>query len=194
MTHHESPPAASSRSQPVPAQAPTARSRSPQAVEEYCRFYRQEFASLCRFLYHRGAAVDSVSDLAQEAMEELWLQWGTVYAPRSWIRVVASRKCAASRTAAREAQALLPRIATDEGGVDEHAHAAFGLSAEEAHVLRVLRQLPDRQALVMAWTLDGYTPAEIAARINSTAGAVRKALFDARNALKLRGLGIGETQ
>ncbi|MEU8138193.1 RNA polymerase sigma factor [Streptodolium elevatio] len=167
--------------------------RSPEAVEEYCRFYRQEFTALCRFLYRRGADFDDVRDIAQEAMQDLWLQWDAIYAPRSWIRVVASRKWCATRSTAWRVTTSLPEIASGDH-IDERACAAFGLSDEEAHVLHVLRTLPSRQAQVLAWTLDGYTPAEIAARISSTAGAVRKALFDARSTLKLRNLRSGGLQ
>jgi len=55
---------------------------------------------------------------------------------------------------------------------------------EQRHeVLRVISQLPPRQRQVMAWTFDGYTPAEIAEILRLAPDAVRQSLAKARRAL-----------
>lgn len=55
---------------------------------------------------------------------------------------------------------------------------------EQRHeVLRVLDLLPLRQRQVMAWTLDGYPPAQIADELGITAEAVRSSLRKARRTL-----------
>lgn len=55
---------------------------------------------------------------------------------------------------------------------------------EQRHeILRLLAGLPPRQRQVLAWTLDGYTPAEIAEVLAITPEAVRASLMKARRAL-----------
>jgi RNA polymerase sigma-70 factor (ECF subfamily) len=73
-------------------------------------------------------------------------------------------------------------MAADEAGT---------LGPEQARVLQVLRLLPYRQRQVMAWTYDGYTPAEIATFLNLDAGAVRASLHKARETLKRQLIGEG---
>jgi RNA polymerase sigma factor (sigma-70 family) len=57
-------------------------------------------------------------------------------------------------------------------------------------VLQVLRSLPPQQRAVMAWTIDGFTPAEIAEQLECDPAAVRKNLQRARESLK-RTLSLG---
>jgi RNA polymerase sigma-70 factor (ECF subfamily) len=55
---------------------------------------------------------------------------------------------------------------------------------EQRHeVLHVLDRLPSRQRQVMAWTLQGYTPAEIAIELQINPDAVRASLMKARRVL-----------
>ena len=105
--------------------------------------------------------------------------WTTIRVPLAWARRVASR-------------ALARRIArVVEDPVDDLPHASpllpeqSGLSNwEQRHdSLRLLALLPLRQRQVMAWTLDGYTPAEIAEELQISPGAVRANLHKARRSL-----------
>jgi RNA polymerase sigma-70 factor (ECF subfamily) len=55
---------------------------------------------------------------------------------------------------------------------------------EQQHeVLPVLDRLSPRQRQVMAWTLQCYTPTEIATELRTNAGASRAGLMKARRAL-----------
>jgi RNA polymerase sigma-70 factor (ECF subfamily) len=70
----------------------------------------------------------------------------------------------------------------------EHATALLRITDvvawEQNHdVLRMLDRLPARQRQVLAWTVDGYAPAEIAAELQMTPEAVRASLLKARRAL-----------
>src|SRR5690606_29875874 len=49
-------------------------------------------------------------------------------------------------------------------------------------LLPLLRTLPPRQRQVLAWTLSGFTPAEIAAELRMTSNAVSASLKKARRA------------
>ena len=70
---------------------------------------------------------------------------------------------------------LGPGMAADEAAM---------LGPEQARILEILRLLPDRQRQVMAWTYDGYTPAEIATFLSLDSGVVRASFHKARAALK----------
>jgi RNA polymerase sigma factor (sigma-70 family) len=63
---------------------------------------------------------------------------------------------------------------------------------EEHHeILRLLNMLPPRQRQVVAWTFDGYSPAEIANELRITPEAVRASLFKARRTLAEH-IGLGK--
>ncbi|UOZ05681.1 RNA polymerase sigma factor [Amycolatopsis sp. WQ 127309] len=55
---------------------------------------------------------------------------------------------------------------------------------EQPLVVELLRQLPDVQRVVMAWSLDGFDPAAIAAMTGSTPTTVRSNLRHARERMK----------
>jgi len=89
-------------------------------------------------------------------------------------------------------RALVRRIASvAEDPVDdppEHSSLLPTLTNVEAweqrhEVLRLLDRLPPRQRQVLAWALDGHTPAEIANELEITPEAVRANLMKARRAL-----------
>ncbi|HEX8864295.1 MAG TPA: sigma-70 family RNA polymerase sigma factor, partial [Lentzea sp.] len=58
---------------------------------------------------------------------------------------------------------------------------------QQQDLLTALKVLPPRQQQVMAWTLSGFRPAEIADELGITAEAVRSSLMKARQALSARG-------
>ncbi|BBJ37380.1 hypothetical protein SSPO_000980 [Streptomyces antimycoticus] len=62
--------------------------------------------------------------------------------------------------------------------------AAVELGEEEARVYEALSWLPPRQREVMAWTLDGYRPQEIAQIMGIAPEAARKNLERGRTLLK----------
>lgn len=145
----------------------------------FSAFYRAEIRALVNFLLWMGAGVADAADLAQETMIDAYRSWAIIYNPRAWIRRVASRKHARRR---------IDRDETPADLADDHnplLKASDDLSAWEQHhdVLQLLADLPWRQRQVMAWSLDGYQPKEIAAELNITSDAVRASLKLARRAL-----------
>jgi RNA polymerase sigma-70 factor (ECF subfamily) len=139
-------------------------------------FYRGFMPRLVAFLRWQGVPLTDAVDLAQETMTDAYRQWETISHPQAWARRVASRRWA--------------RVLAD--GESEDPVADFPDNAsllmvtdveewEQRHdVLRVLSQLPGRQRQVLAWTLDGHTPSEIAAELRMTSEAVRGSLKLAR--------------
>ena len=142
-------------------------------------FYREAVPTLVAFLMWQGAALAEAADIAQETMIAAYQRWTTIRVPLAWARRVASR-------------ALARRIArVGEDPVDDLAQAnpllpdESGLSDwEQRHdIPRLLALLPPRQRQVMAWTLDDYTPAEIAEELQINPDAVRANLHKARRSL-----------
>jgi RNA polymerase sigma factor (sigma-70 family) len=144
----------------------------------FSAFYRQFVPTLVAFLVWQGARPPDATDIAQDTMIKAYQRWSEIHQPQSWTRRVASR-------------ALVRRIASVEDFVDdppEHSSLLPTLTSVEAweqrhEVLRLLDRLPPRQRQVLAWALDGYTPAEIADELEITPEAVRANLMKARRAL-----------
>ena len=147
------------------------------AVDAYVTFYREFIADLVAFLVWQGARLADAAELAQEAMVEAHRGWSAIEHPRAWAKRVASRKYA--RLIAQTEEPLEP------ANLSLLLPSTFDTSDwEERHeVLRLLNKLPPRQRQVMAWTYDGYAPAEIAAELNISSDAVRTNLTRARRAL-----------
>jgi RNA polymerase sigma factor (sigma-70 family) len=152
---------------------PTRRGTRPSA------FYREFVPTLVAFLMWQGAAFAEAADIAQETMIAAHQHWTTIRVPAAWARRVASR-------------ALARRIArVEEDPVDDLPQAnpllpeQSGLSDwEQRHdILRLLALLPPRQRQVMAWTLDGYAPAETAEELQISPDTVRANLHKARRSL-----------
>lgn len=145
----------------------------------FSAFYRQFVPTLVAFLMWHGARLPDAADIAQDTMIKLYQSWSKIRQPESWARRVASR-------------ALVRRFAiVEEDPVDHPPERSSLLPTltgvevwEQRHeVLRLIHRLPARQRQVLAWTLDGYTPAEIARELEITPETVRANLMKARRAL-----------
>lgn len=152
------------------------------AEDEFASFYRQFVPTLVGFLIWQGASACLAADLAQETMIKAYQGWSRIESPAAWARRVASRALVRhlSRVeedpAARapEADALVPQ---------PDALAQWECGQE---ILGLLAVLPPRQRQVLAWSVDGYTPAEIAAELGIDSAAVRSNLLKARRSVAQR--------
>ncbi|MFF3327693.1 RNA polymerase sigma factor [Streptomyces sp. NPDC002889] len=146
--------------------------------EEFSAFYRSTVRPLVGFLIHQGAALPVAADIAQDTMTKAYQRWTELHDPRAWVHTVASRALVRTIAAVREdlveqvpeSTSLLARpdaVAEWEGRYD---------------VLPVLQSLPSRQRQVLAWTLAGYTPSDIADQLGLSAETVRGNLAKARRA------------
>jgi RNA polymerase sigma-70 factor (ECF subfamily) len=145
----------------------------------FTAFYCAAFPGLVAFLLYYGAPLADAAEMAQETMTDAFRAWPEIKNPRAWVRTVAGRKLTRRLAAVEETPTesvpeptpLLP--ATLDTAEWEQRH----------EILRLLRLLPSRQRQVMAWTLDGYTPAEIADILGLEPAAVRQNLRRARTQL-----------
>uniref|UniRef100_UPI003F499906 RNA polymerase sigma factor n=1 Tax=Streptomyces chartreusis TaxID=1969 RepID=UPI003F499906 len=162
-----------------PAIEPVTRHRvRNEADEEFSAFYRSTIRPLVAFLINQGAAVHVAADIAQDTMTSAYRRWSELHTPRPWAYKVASR-------------ALVRKFATiDEEPVEEIPEPTSLLARPDAigewetrhDALPLLRSLPPRQRQVLAWTLAGFTPADIAEHLALPGDTVRANLRKARRA------------
>lgn len=145
---------------------------------EFAAVYRVEFAALVRHVMFHGAAVDEARDAAQAAFEQALPVWPRIRAPRAWLRTVAVRAYLRSSVPETPTDAV-----PDQPGLSSAA-ARVELGDQERAVLAALLALPVKQRQVMAWSFDGFSPAEIAEALGEDPAAVRQNLHRARQNLK----------
>ncbi|MEV4053530.1 RNA polymerase sigma factor [Amycolatopsis sp. NPDC049688] len=163
------------------AKADTGKLRDPAADlrdAAFSAFYRNSMARLVTFLRWQGARQADAADAAQEAMIKAHRHWATIQNPDAWVRRVASRewgRIAHDVETPVESRSVSSALLRPTDDIEE--------LEKRNHILRLLARLPPRQRQVLAWTMDGYSPAEIAEELDITPEATRTALFKARRAL-----------
>lgn len=142
---------------------------------EFEAYYRRFVPTLVGFLICQGASVHLAADIAQDTMIKIWRRWPQLRHPEAYARRTAVRDLIRYLIGDKEMPTdpipptLLPPDC-DTVGEFEASHVTMGY----------LRRLPDRQRQVMAWTLDGFAPTEIARELGTTPEAVRSSLKIAR--------------
>jgi DNA-directed RNA polymerase specialized sigma24 family protein len=144
--------------------------------DEFDAFFRADFPPLVAFLCKAGFEVGTARDVAAEAMLHALEAWPTVEDPRAWVRRAAGRLLEAADPGLRAewAPARDPRD-------DEELTALVG---RHARLIDLLTALPGRQRLVLAWSLDGFTPAQIAEALRIAPATVRSNLRHVRERLR----------
>jgi RNA polymerase sigma factor (sigma-70 family) len=143
---------------------------------EFSSFYREQLRRLVAYLIYQGATTHLAADLAQDAMTTAYRRWPEITSPRAYVYTVAGRAFLRHVLEGPdlpvgevpEPAVVLPR--------PEDAEAWL----QEQQVIEVLRALPPRQRQVLALTIDGWTPAEIAGLLGIDPAAVRANLMKAR--------------
>jgi RNA polymerase sigma-70 factor (ECF subfamily) len=115
--------------------------------------------------------------MAQEAMTTALRRWHALTAPRAYVYKVAYR--AFLRHALGEAEVPVADIPEPSGLLCHPGQAEAWLQQQE--IIELLRALPPRQRQVLALTIDGWTPAEIADLLGLDPSAVRSNLLKARS-------------
>lgn len=154
------------------------------AVTDFSACYTRELSSLTWFVMSLGADAHRAADVAQSAFAEAFAVWDRIQHPTAWLRRVAGR--------------LYYRyLVTEENPVEDVPDRPGPLSAasvvelhdEARRVLAALADLPPKQRQVMAWIIDGFSPAEIARELDVDPATIRQSLAKARKNLKQQ-LGI----
>lgn len=148
-------------------------------VAEFSLFYTGQMPSLVAHLIYQGVPVRLAADLAQDAMTEAFRQWDDLDYPRAWIRTVAARTWH-KRRADLDHEVLHSDVPAPMPLLTD---AQAETIAQRHSVLLTLNDLPLAQREVMAWTVDGYQPTEIAAILGKPPATIRSLLRQARQRL-----------
>jgi RNA polymerase sigma-70 factor (ECF subfamily) len=148
--------------------------------------YKQERSALFRFVRSLGADDHEADDAVQEAFTAAYKRWDTIREPRAYLYTAAMRQYYRADARNRETPA--------SGRMPEPAEPlSSGDIAEfndlEERVRTAIAALPARQRQVMALTLAGFKPAQIAEQLGSDEAAVRQNQVRGRGNLARR-LGI----
>jgi RNA polymerase sigma factor (sigma-70 family) len=147
---------------------------------DFAGCYHTEMPVLVAYVMSLGATEQEAMDAAQSAFLDAYKVWSTIDSPRAWLRTVAMRAYLKSR---------VPETLTDawpvlESTGDRLPAASVEFTEQERAVVAALQGLPIKQRQAMAWHFDGFSPTEIAERLNTDPAAVRQNLRKARRNLK----------
>jgi RNA polymerase sigma factor (sigma-70 family) len=136
--------------------------------------YKAERARLLRFVRSLGADEREADDAVQEAFIAAYQAWDTIREPRAWrawLHTTAMRQYyrADARNRETPASGRMPDQAEPLGSDDI---AEFNDLDER--IRAAIAALPVRQRQVMALTMAGFKPAEIARQLGSDEAAVRQ--------------------
>jgi len=149
---------------------------APGCEQEFACFYREHIRRLNAYLLYQGASAHLAAELAQEAMITAFERWDTIKSPKAYVYAVAYK--AFIRHAIHAAELPVAEIPEPTVVLPYPEEAEAWLQKQQ--VIEVLRALPPRQSQVLALTLDGWSPAEIAALLDIDSSAVRSSLMKAR--------------
>lgn len=149
-----------------------------QLDEEFSEFYRASAQKLVGFLVNQGAGAAVAADIAQDTMMSAYRNWWRIREPRAWVHTVASRALARRIADVRE-EPVEPVPEPSSLLPDPHAVAEWEVRHDTQ---RLLAFLPPRQRQILAWTLNEFTPTEIANELGITPETVRANLMKARRA------------
>ncbi len=156
---------------------------------DFAKFYMGEMPKLVAFTMRLGADLSEANDIAQQAFVNAYPKWLEIAHPGAYLRTIASRDfIRRNYSTIRETPvAELP----DTAAMPDLSVSKVEFRDQEVRVFQAIKALPSRQRQVIAWTLDGFTPAEISRILDIPAGAVRGSLLKARRELRIR-LSIGQ--
>lgn len=147
-------------------------------------FFRREFGRLVAFLVKMNFDRATSEDAAVDAMIAARRSWVTLDCASAWVRKAAYR--IALKSSQRDQEGIKRAIsggwlnASNDHSVDDTLAAIV----EQPQVEYLLAKLPERQRLVLAWHLDGFTNIEIAEALDMSSTTVRSTLRHAKDRLK----------
>ncbi|NBE97228.1 sigma-70 family RNA polymerase sigma factor [Nonomuraea sp. KC401] len=156
---------------------------------EFAQWYRREFPDLLLFAHRLGARWHEAFDLAQEACAKAFPHWPEIGKPRAYLRVAIRNAYFKMSRGVRESE--LGAAATDTASAGDQELLRVEFQDQERAIFAAIRHLPPVQREIMAWTIDGYTPAEIAELLDKSPPAVRVNLYKARATLRTALTGMG---
>jgi RNA polymerase sigma-70 factor (ECF subfamily) len=167
------------KAQVTPSPEPELRPDPPSGFEQ---FYRTAYREVLKTAMYVGATEQEAADAAAETMEEILRRWEEIGKPLAYARRAVVNNFLKDRT--RGPERIRRRLA-ERGEVTPEAEAGTGLTQWEDRqwVTQLLEALPMAQRVVMAFIIDGFTPAEVASLLGKNQAAIRQNLRAARQRL-----------
>jgi RNA polymerase sigma factor (sigma-70 family) len=147
---------------------------------DFAAFYKRHARPLMGFLIVQGANPSDAADVAQDTMVAAYRRWHSVHHPRAWIYRMAAQTWARRAAATHEIPTAEPRRYSGPPAPLTDIEQWEQLS----DVAAVLARLPPPQRQVMAWTLVGYKPLDVASELGISPERARSHLKQARRALR----------
>jgi RNA polymerase sigma-70 factor (ECF subfamily) len=147
----------------------------------YDEFFRANFRLIVKVVMEYGARIDEAEDAAAQAAVEVFARWAEVRDPLAYAMKAALNSFYRSRQREGESHRRAVRALLLSPGPDHDAVLVTG--QERSRVVGLLSALPTAQREVMAYTVDGFSPTEMAAMLGKTPEAVRANLRHARKRL-----------
>jgi DNA-directed RNA polymerase specialized sigma24 family protein len=151
--------------------------------KKYDDFYRSEFTHLTRHVIFLGGTPEEAKDAAQSALIDLLQNWYTVQAPRPWCRKAAAHHFLRSDIRENRADRSARTDFIARRGSDDSYALRSPLEEWEFIVNFVEHHLVGVQRQVMAWSIDGFGPQDIAKQLGMPPATVRSNLRHARKKL-----------
>ena len=159
------------------------------SVTELFLAHASELYALARQLIRDPAAAEDVVQSSFLALYSRWGRWGNPDFPLSYLYTIVRNEATRALLGRRhELVGLDPASDLATTSAEAQALAKF----ENSTVAGELARLPRRQREVLSLTVDGYSPAEIAARLGIEANAVRVHLHHARAKIRARMAAAGD--
>jgi RNA polymerase sigma-70 factor (ECF subfamily) len=157
-------------------------SLEPEQVAQFAQFFRDSASPLIGYLIAAcGASPAEAAECVQETLTLLVPYWARVTSPMAWCRTVAKRCYYQRKYSAVDSFDELPTtgrpLIQDNTPVEQYL-------VDQMTLPRLLEQLPLRQREVMAMTIAGAEPSEIAEELGVDPTQVRSNLYLARKKLK----------
>jgi len=160
----------------------------PDPVTSFEAVYRAERSKLIRYLMSMGIGQHQADDAVQATFARAYCRWHTIRHPRAWLYKVALRESYQAQATHRRREITAGDALPDAATAPDTGDLVV-LNEEEQQVCAALAALPGKQRLVMALTIAGFSPAEIATELGCDPAAVRQNQVRARDNLA-RQLGI----
>jgi RNA polymerase sigma-70 factor, ECF subfamily len=143
------------------------------------RLYVEYYAQLAGWCNATLRDPETAHDIATEAFTRLLDRWVTVQDPRAWLYTTAANLMRDHFRRLERDRRYLPRLVDPAAGEDREDH--FANSALRA----LVGELPARQrAPVVLYYYADLTVKDIARVLGQAEGSIKRALFDARRALR----------
>ncbi|WP_158854722.1 sigma-70 family RNA polymerase sigma factor [Saccharothrix deserti] len=153
-------------------------------LDKFDNFFNAELQPLIMFLVRAGYELEESRDAAAEAMFCAYQGWIEIQYPKAYVRTVAQR--VAGRQNQRDKERVLRSV---RGGfvtleqADPFPEIDATLDSTK-RLLALLDVLPDKQRLVPAWHLDGFSNTEIAESLEMQVTTVASNLRHAKNRIR----------